>query len=70
MIFLKYVFLLSVFVFTFLFVTINLSTPPALSAQVNMKTMSVIKLNTYADNYTSDYWPWWSSWWAGSYGWK
>ena len=66
MYFLKYVWLLSMLVIIILFTTINLSTPPKLSKQIDLRTLSAIKLNTYVDNYSSDNEPWWGS----SYWWK
>jgi hypothetical protein len=54
MYFLRYIGVLSIFIVIVLFITINFSVPPALSAQIDIKTMTPIKLNTYVDNYKSD----------------
>lgn len=68
--FIKYVGIISLIFLGFTFIWMNFATPPALSHQIDMKTMSPVKLHTYIDNYTSDYWPSGSSWWRSSYGWK
>lgn len=68
--FYKFILVLGSFVFLILFISINLSTPPALSAQIDLKTLNPIKLNSYVDNYRSNNGPSWSSWWMIGWWWK
>ncbi len=65
--FFKYILLVSAIFIWILAYFINLSTPPQLSQQINVKTMSAIKLHSYTKNYSSDREPNGTGWWRGTY---